>query len=82
MRDGIELRLDKEIGANRFAVNAYRYGVFCGVLRGHLHNRSGVIRLYPYARLVPGIFRAEDFPIALRFDEIPRERRAQGASRV
>ena len=82
MRDGIDFRLDREIGANRFAVNAYRYGMFCGVLQGHLHNRSGVIRLYPYARLVPGIFHSADFPIALRFDEIPRENRAQGASRV
>lgn len=82
MRDGISFRLDKEIGANRFAVNAYRYGMFCGTLQGYLHNRSGVIRLYPYARLVPGVFHSADFPIALRFDEIPRDNRAQGASRV
>ena len=75
MRDGIVFKVDREIGAGTFVVNAYRFGLFTGALRGHLDNRSGVIRLYPHAGLVPGIFHASDFPIALRFCEIPYERR-------
>lgn len=75
MRDGIVFKVDCEIGAGTFVVNAYRFGAFCGTLRGHLDNRSGVIRLYPHARLVPGAFHASDFPIALRFVDIPYERR-------
>ena len=82
MRDGIVFKVDREIGAGTFVVNAYRFGAFCGTLRGHLDNRSGVIRHKPgvrvepdHAGLVPGVFHASDFPIALRFCEIPYERR-------
>ena len=49
MRDGIVFKVDREIGAGTFVVNAYRFGMFTGALRGHLDNRSGVIRLYPHA---------------------------------
>ena len=75
MRDGINFSIEREVGAGTFLVNAYRFGAFCGTLRGYLDNRSGVIRLYPHAGLVPGVFHASDFPIALRFCEIPYERR-------
>lgn len=75
MRSDICYRVEREVGAGTFLVNAYRFGSFCGTLRGHLDNRSGIIKLYPHARLVPGMFHTADFPIVLRFCEIPYERR-------
>ena len=40
MRDGINFKVDREIGAGTFVVNAYRFGMFTGALRGHLDNRA------------------------------------------
>lgn len=62
MRDGIVFKVDREIGAGTFVVNAYRFGAFCGTLRGHLDNRSGVIRLYRTPGLCRGYFMRRTSP--------------------
>lgn len=75
---GRELRIIRELGVNTYELRAYQYGTPCGRLVGYLNHRSGVLTVYPGGRLAPGAFYRDDFPMRLRMDEIPWEKRKEG----